>query len=92
LDRLDKGKKILDDLEQEYNFKIYFGFEKFNNSLKIYCDDTDLKEIEKKIKERIKMFKHYTEKISYRGKNLNKVKKLLDDKIASLSKGNMLNY
>jgi hypothetical protein len=88
----NKGQKILNDLEEEYKFKIYFGFEKFNNFLKIYCDDTDLKEIEKKIKERIKKFKHYSEKISYWGKNLNKVKKLLDDKIASLSKGKMLNY
>lgn len=89
---MEKGKKILDDLEEEYNFKIYFGFEKYNNCLKIYCDDNDLKEIEIKIKERIKMFKHYTEKISYRGKNLNKVKQLLDDKIASLPVGRMLNY
>jgi hypothetical protein len=44
------------------------------------------------IKERIKKFKYYTEKISYRGKNLNKVKQLLDDKITSLPNGKMLNY
>jgi hypothetical protein len=42
---MDKGKKFLDDLEHEYNLKIYFGFEKLNNFLKIYCEDTDLKEI-----------------------------------------------
>jgi len=71
---MDDGKRILDDIEKEYNFKVYFGFEKFNNSLKVYCEDADLKNIETKIKERIKNFKYYTEKISYRGKNLNKVK------------------
>lgn len=45
-----------------------------NNSLKVFCEDNDLKDIENLIKENIKKFKYYSEGISYKGKNLNKVK------------------
>jgi hypothetical protein len=64
-------------IEEYYGLKIYFGLSRVNNSLKVYCEEKDLKDIEKQIKIEIKKFKFYSEGISYRGKNLNKVKELL---------------
>ena len=37
LDKMRDGLALLDTLENEYNYKIYFGFERYQKLLKIYC-------------------------------------------------------
>lgn len=71
---MDAGNDILYSIEEKYKWKIYFGMSKHNNSLKVFCEDNDLKDIENLIKDNIKKFKYYSEGISYKGKNLKKVK------------------
>jgi hypothetical protein len=34
---------ILDDLEEEYHYKIYFGFERSTKNLKLYSGNEDEK-------------------------------------------------
>jgi hypothetical protein len=65
--------------------------EKSKNSLKVYCEDDQLKDIETKLKSEIKC-KYYCEGISYRGKNLNKVKEVLQNSLKDLRKGEFLKY
>ncbi len=45
LDKMDAGNQILYNIEDEYDLKIYFGMQRANHSLKVYCEDADLKDI-----------------------------------------------
>lgn len=65
-------------MEFEFKYKVYFGFERYERQLKVYCDDAEIKGIQEKIKRGIQLFKCYSEKISYRGKNLNTVINILE--------------
>ena len=60
--------------------------------MRVYCHDNDLRPIQDAIKERIKSFKRYSEHISYRGKNLNRVKEVLEGEKTKLGEGSMLDY
>jgi len=75
---MEVGQNLLDEIEWEYNYKVYFGLDRFNKILKVYCERYQLLDIERKVKKAIFSYQYYTEKISYRGKNLNKVIKILD--------------
>jgi hypothetical protein len=66
--------------------------EKSKHSLKVYCEDDQLKDIETKLKSEIKKYKYYCEGISYRGKNLNKVKEVLQNSLKDLRKNEFLKY
>ena len=33
------GGKVLDDIEYDYNYMIYFGFDRWNFNLKLYCEE-----------------------------------------------------
>ena len=37
IDKMRDGQALLDTLENEYQYKIYFGFERYNKLLKVYC-------------------------------------------------------
>jgi hypothetical protein len=39
LDKMKDGLALLDALEYEYQYKVYFGFEKYNRLLKLFCKD-----------------------------------------------------
>lgn len=78
---MDEGNKILEDIENEYKLQIYFAFERKTYSLKVYCNTMDLNNIIKKLNHKLEQFKFFEDDISYRGKNLNKVKEIIEQKI-----------
>ena len=39
LDWVEEGQIILDDLEWEYEYKIYFAFDRRSNAIKLFCED-----------------------------------------------------
>ena len=39
LDWVEEGQNILDELEWEYEYKIYFAFERRSNAIKLFCED-----------------------------------------------------
>lgn len=41
LDWVEEGQNILDELEKEYEYKIYFAFERRSNSIKLFCEDRE---------------------------------------------------
>jgi hypothetical protein len=50
------GVEIIEEIERDYSYKVHFCFERFNHCLKVYCEDSEVKVIEAKIKERINRF------------------------------------
>ena len=60
LDWVEEGQIILEDIENEYNYEIYFAFDKSSRSIKLFCEDRKEKEIVTKLKERIKSYKNHS--------------------------------
>lgn len=78
LDQLDEGNQILEDIEASYGYKIYFAFDRKTFSLKVFCDDSIIKDITAKLNTRMEQFKVFEKEISYRGRNLNRVKEKIE--------------
>ena len=49
--------------------------------VKLYCEDHLENEITEKLKFNLKQYKYFEGNISYKGKNLNRVKEILDHEI-----------
>jgi len=77
-----EGGHLLEDIEVAYNYKIYFGIDKAQRRLKLYCEESIENDIKKMLKKKLSELKYHDETISYRGRNLKKIEKVLKDKVA----------
>lgn len=53
LDKSDFGNSLLENIENSYNYKIYFAFDRKNVSLKLYCHDTEFNDIHDLLKKQL---------------------------------------
>lgn len=68
-------------MEEDYGYHIYLGFERKQNQIKIYCDDEDIDAITQRILDIFQKYTFCVDKVSYRGKGLNRVTNLIDKEI-----------
>lgn len=61
--------------------KIIFILDMSTYSLKVYCNSLDLSNIIKSLHSKLEKIDYYDVQVSYRGKNLNKVKEIIEQKM-----------
>ena len=61
-----------------------------SHSIKLYCEEKQVNEIINKLKEKMKLYKYFEERISYRGRNLKKMKEIIDAEKKKMDKN--VNY
>jgi hypothetical protein len=84
----NNGDIVLEEIEANYSYNIYFGFDKAQRRLKLYCHDSLENEIKAMLKEKLSELRYHDEIISYKGKNLKKVEELLKEKVDEIEDHN----
>lgn len=73
----EQGEIEMEKIQEDFSYKVYFGFIKKNHYLKIYCLQEVFEELSERIDKIFQRHQVFVKNISYRGKGLAKVEEVL---------------